>query len=301
MSLPSLTLLRAFEAAARHGGFSAAARELNVTHAAIAQNVRKLEVELGQSLLRREGQRMVPTSVGAQLAEALTDGLTTMARGVDVVRDLTQSRPVRMTCTPTFAEHSLMPHLGSFWSQYPDIQLSITPSNTAVDLRREGFDVAIRHGRGPWPGTVSEPLALSNPLIVATPRLCSDPALGHANLTEAKLAALRDLPWVIDDGYAEYWRWLGRLGIDTETLTIRHLPTNQLVLAALREGFGAGVQPRTLVARELDAGTLVQLHEAPEADDPMNWIVTQPGAQRPALKTFIRWLKKSVATGAPPR
>ncbi len=72
--MPPLTALRALEAVARLGGFSAAARALNVTHAAVAQQVRGLETELGVALLRREGRAVVLTAEGARLAAALAEG-----------------------------------------------------------------------------------------------------------------------------------------------------------------------------------------------------------------------------------
>ena len=144
--IPSLAALRGFEAAVREGSFSAAARELNVTHAAIAQHVRSLETHVGQPLLTRAGRRMVPTEAGARLATDLNDGFGQIIAGVRRLSEDADKRPIQITCTPNFAENWLMPRLIEFWGKHPDITLSVTPDNNIVDLRRDGYDVAIRYG-----------------------------------------------------------------------------------------------------------------------------------------------------------
>ena len=103
MQLPSLTSLRAFEAAARLGGFSAAGRELNVTHAAVAQQVRGLEATLGVTLLARAGRGLSLTSEGERLAAALTSSFGAIAAAVEEVRSGENGRPLHVTLTPGFA------------------------------------------------------------------------------------------------------------------------------------------------------------------------------------------------------
>ena len=83
--LPPLSSLRAFEATARLQGYSAAARSLNVTPAAVAQQVRKLEKELGVSLVRREGRGLVLTTAGRHLSALLQAAFTMMADGIEDV------------------------------------------------------------------------------------------------------------------------------------------------------------------------------------------------------------------------
>ncbi|MGR3433440.1 MAG: LysR substrate-binding domain-containing protein [Shimia sp.] len=300
MPPPSLTLLRAFEAAARLGSLSAAARELNVTHAAVAQNVKRLEAELGQSLLVRAGAGMQPTEVGAALAQRLTEGFGIVAAGIRAVEDLTRSRPVAVTCTPTFAEHWLMPRIGNFWAKHPEIEVSITPSTQVVDLVRDGYDLAIRYGRGPWPGVDAQGLMLGEPLIVAARHWVTDPALNDPTMTDAKRAALTALPWMMDTSFREYWSWLEALGLRTEAFRITRFVTNHLVLAATREGMGASVQPRPLVSRELATGALVALH-AEEAGprQPLDWLLTPKNAPiRPDVATFVKWLRRTAAAEA---
>ena len=93
MQLPSLTSLRAFEAAARLGGFSAASRELNVTHAAVAQQVRGLEAALGVTLLARAGRGMALSPEGERLATALTAGFESISAAIEEVKAGEDGRP----------------------------------------------------------------------------------------------------------------------------------------------------------------------------------------------------------------
>ncbi|MGR3466717.1 MAG: LysR family transcriptional regulator [Shimia sp.] len=285
-----LTLLRAFEAAARLGSLSGAARELNVTHAAIAQNVRKLEKELGQSLLVRSGAGMAPTPVGATLARDLGEGFGVLTRGVQTVRDLTEERPVTLSCTPTFAEYWLLPRLPTFWAAHPGIQVAITPSPSVVDLKRDGFDLAIRHGRGPWPGLVAEPLVDADALLVATPD--HDFPERYGPMDDAKRAALSAMPWLLDESYGEYWRWVRALGIDLDAVHSRRFATNTLVIAATRAGLGVSVQPRAIVARDLDRGILIPIHESADDQGALSWLLTLDAPRRPALAAFLKWLRR---------
>ncbi|MEO1239955.1 MAG: LysR family transcriptional regulator, partial [Pseudomonadota bacterium] len=142
--IPPLSSLRAYEATLRTGSFSAAGRELNVTHAAISQHVRALEKRLGTALVVKDGLRLVPTATGEKLGEALTEGFSRIASGVIDIVDAEKARPLRVSLTPSFAETWLMPRLGGFWAAHPDIQLEIAPSTKSVDLLRDGFDMAIR-------------------------------------------------------------------------------------------------------------------------------------------------------------
>ena len=111
---PSLTALRAFEAAARLQSFSLAARELNVTHAAVAQQVRGLEDHLGRELLFRAGRGLALSPEGIRLAAALAEGFGAIAKGLAEVQAATPGA-LRVTLTAAFAANWLMPRLGRFW------------------------------------------------------------------------------------------------------------------------------------------------------------------------------------------
>ena len=125
-NIPSLAALRAFEVAARTGSYSAAAQELNVTHAAVAQHVRTVEAHLDKALMIRNGRGMAPTEIGAALAATLSAGFGQIIEGVKQATDDIEARPLAVSVTPSFAENWLMPRLTRFWAAHPGFSLSVT-------------------------------------------------------------------------------------------------------------------------------------------------------------------------------
>lgn len=186
-NIPSLSALRAFEAAARLRSFTKAADELNVTHAAIAQHVRALEAEFAEPLIQRQGRGVAATLHGQRLADQLTEGFMVISDGVADLRNVSENRPLNLTVTPAFASNWLMPRIGDFWNAHPEIQLNINPHMRLVDLRAEGFDIAIRYGEGVWPGLDAKLLTDGDFWVVATPGLL-------AGRTAECLADVVDLP-----------------------------------------------------------------------------------------------------------
>ena len=120
--LPSLTALRAFDAAARSRSFSGAARSLNVTHAAVAQQVSALEHFLGVVLLRRSPRGVELTPEGARLADRLSLGFSMIAEGVETLQNEADARPVRVTTTSYFAEAVIFPRIADFWRDNPEVE-----------------------------------------------------------------------------------------------------------------------------------------------------------------------------------
>ncbi len=151
-ALPSLAALRAFEAAARTLSFSEAGREMNVSHAAVAQNVRRLEAELGRPLMARSGRGLALTADGAALARGLSEGFGTIRATLAAFAADDAARPLRITMTPNFAVGFLIPRLGGFHRAHPEVELDLDPSARVVDLAAGGVDLAIRYGNGGWPG-----------------------------------------------------------------------------------------------------------------------------------------------------
>ena len=286
--IPSLAALRAFEAAARCGSLSAAARELNVTHAAIAGHVRGLEAFFGTGLLTRSGNGMEPTPEGALLARGLQDGFATLTAACRDLTERERARPLSVTTTPTFAENWLMPRLGAFWARHPDVSVTINPSTDIVDLRRDGYDVAIRYGDGNWPGLEVEPLLIGDFIVVASP--------GTAHRFEtADIATLRRQAWLMADNRAEEEHLIRALGLGPGELRYYTFATNGMVLSAIRAGMGLGLQNRTIIQSELETGRLVCVAQLP-LDDIGYHIVTRPGPTSTALDQFRRWLRTRPGT-----
>ena len=285
-TLPSLTSLRAYEAAARLCSFSLAGRELNVTHAAVAQQVRGLEAELGVELIFRQGRGLAVTPEGAKLAQALGEAFRGIAQALAEVSGAAPGAPVRVTLTPAFAAQWLMPRLGAFWKAHPDIEVSLNPDKRLVDLRREGIDIALRFGNGKWPGLEAEFLTAADYVIVAAPDLLD----GRHDLTPAELSAM---PWVIEQDWPEALTWLKSFGLKPDAMNISYMPTEELALSAARQGYGLHVEAAALVEADVEIGALEIVGRV--RDDSLAYhMVTKPGPKRAELKVFMTWLKAAV-------
>jgi LysR family glycine cleavage system transcriptional activator len=282
-SIPSLTALRAFAATADLRSFSQAARVLNVTHAAVAQQVRALEDQLGRPLVQREGRGVSLTADGEQLAEALGDGFGAIQRGLEALKAGEADRPVRVTLTASFAAQWLMPRLKDFWRRYPDIGLSLHPDNRVVDLHRERMDLAIRYGNGVWPGVEATYLASARLVIAGAPSLIGD-------RTELSTADMAGMDWILSRTWPEQDAYLRQLGLDPDTLSRTDISGEELAIAAARQGLGLVIESVALMESDVAEGRLRIVHESREKL-PAYFIVTLPGPKRAAARAFLKWLK----------
>jgi LysR family glycine cleavage system transcriptional activator len=285
-AVPSLSALRAFEAVAQAGSFSGAARDLNVTHAAIAQHVRALEAELKTPLLIRQGRGMTLTDAGANLASALTDGFGQILAGLQDIAKEAEARPIAVSVTPNFAENWLMPRFSDFWAKHPEIALSILPSMQLVDLRSDNIDLAVRYGLGDWPGLDVTHLISADVTVVATPSLI-------AGRDVRSFADLAGLPWIFETAHQEARRWVMESGLDFDQTPINEVATLGMVMAAVRSGQRLTVAASTMVADDIASGKLVSLlHHHPEG---LGYYIVHPkGVLSPRAKTLKAWLRAAV-------
>ena len=282
-SIPSLTALRAFAATAELRNFSQAARALNVTHAAVAQQVRALEDQLGRPLVQREGRGVSLTVDGEQLAEALAEGFGAFQRGLEALRAGEADRPVRITLTASFAAQWLMPRLKDFWERQPDIGLSLHPDSKVVDLHREQMDLAIRYGNGDWPGVETSYLASARLVIAGAPSLIGD----RERLTADEM---REMDWILSRTWAEQDAYLRQLELDPDALSRTDISGEELAIAAARQGLGLVVESVALLESDVAEGRLRIVHESREKL-PAYFIVTLPGPKRAVARAFLKWLK----------
>lgn len=281
-NIPSLTALRAFAATAELRSFSQAARVLNVTHAAVAQQVRALEDQLGRPLVQREGRGVSLTTDGEQLAEAVGEGFGAIQRGLEALRAGEADRPVRVSLTASFAAQWLMPRLKDFWHQYPDIGLSLHPDSKVVDLHRERMDLAIRYGNGDWPGVETTYLTSARLVIAGAPSLIGD--------QDPTVPEMAEMDWVLARNWAEQDAYLRQLGLEPTTLSSTDISSEELALAAARQGLGLVVESVALIESDVTEGRLRIVHESREKL-PAYFIVVLPGPKRAAARAFLKWLK----------
>ena len=272
-TLPSLSALRAFDAAARNDSFSSAARSLNVTHAAIAQQVRLLERDLGVELVLRSPGGISLTEAGRRLADATAVGFGRIAQAVDAARRDTRRR-LRVTTTTFITDAVILPRIGSFWASHPEIEVSFAPSPRLIDIEAEGFDVAIRTTGRP----VDDPdriLLMTSPIIaVASPEL--------ARVT----TDWSSLGWISHD-----MKWLRNLLREAglPDAPERDLGSPGLEIRAAQSGIGPAFGSEIVFRAALRDGSLVRLPIHVRTPS-MYYALVRSGPRSEALKQFLEWL-----------
>ena len=285
--LPPLSTLRAFEATGRLGGYSAAARSLNVTTAAIAQQVRKLEADLGIPLVRREGRGLALTEAGRTLASTLNDAFEQIAKGIDDVTAQEAARGVSVSTTVRFVDAVIMPRLGGFWAEHPGIQVSFAAEGNSWDVDIEAFDIAIRGGppNHVWSGAAQKLLLKSPFVLCGTPELVR---LGAKNLT--------DVPWIQDKsiGSQVFEGVVRDFGLRVDDLQLVDPGGSKFELDAALQGYGLHLSPAVTVKKYLDEGRLEAI------DVPPKWVacyfaVYRKGRISDQVGAFLKWLEVSCA------
>jgi LysR family glycine cleavage system transcriptional activator len=282
--LPSLSALRAFAALAQAGSFSRAGAALNVSHAAVSQHVRALEADLGVPLIVHGNRRAELTPEGERLAAALGGAFDAIGTAVEDLRGTEAARPLQVTMTPAFAVQWLMPRISEFRHEHPGIEMMLNPTAEVVEVGPGAADVAIRYGRGGWPGLEVEMLLPTAIAIVAASTLVD-------GLSIERPQDILELPWLQEFGTNEMTNWLRERGVLTpKSENVTHLP-GYLVLDGLRNGQGVSAVARALVEPDIAEGRLKVLFED-AAPNSGYYIATRPGVPRPPLKAFLRWLRR---------
>ncbi|MEM8750824.1 MAG: LysR substrate-binding domain-containing protein [Pseudomonadota bacterium] len=280
--LPTLSSLRALDATARHGGFSGAARALNVTHAAVAQQVRSLERELGVQLVVRTGRAIGLTEAGERLASSVGDGFAAIAKGVEALQTREKQRGLRVTTTTFLADSLILPRLSEFWRKHPDIEVSLMPSPQMLDIVREGYDLAIRAGYGHWPGVTNELLTKSRLIAVGAPHLVGDGTVDPASL-----------PWLSIENERHDWILQRNRAIGTDNPHLVQVGSPHVELTATRQGLGMIIASEIVVRDDLVAGRLKEL-PMEGLRDVGYYALMAKGPQRTATRMFVSWLKTIV-------
>lgn len=200
--LPPLNALRVFEAAARLGGFAAAAQELNVTPGAVAQQIRRLEEWLGVELFRRTAQGVHLPEHGRRIALQISQAMDDLAASARALRQLSGPRPLHLAASPAVAQLWLRPRLAGLKAALGGPQISVTAIETPPDLEREMFDAAVFFlGQNEAPhGASVAPIEEDVIVPVCTPEIAKGLAIPN-DLAEVTL--LHDSMW-----RADWSRWL---------------------------------------------------------------------------------------------
>ena len=298
LRLPPLTELRAFEAAARHMSFKAAATELGVTPTAISHQIRLLEQHCGQPLFRRRPRPLALTAAGERLFPIIRDGLAKFATAFASVRGDKRS-PLRITATTAFAGRWLVPRLPSWRKAHPGIALEVIGTDAVLDLDGGEADVAIRYARTPPPKLVAQQLFRDRFFAVCNPALLSDDMPIRTPADVGKYPII-DCFWSPSDSEAPTWnRWEARARATfRKRFEISRPPDMSFReeshgIEAAIAGQGIALCSDILIANELKSGKLIKLFDLALPGFGF-YIVYRPRHPRHrAISAFVSWARSA--------
>ncbi|MGD8788253.1 MAG: transcriptional regulator GcvA, partial [Burkholderiales bacterium] len=299
-----LSALRGFDAVARHGSFRKAADELHVTPAAVSQQIKVLEEQLGQPLFHRLATGLALTRAGQAGLPLVREALTLLENAAQLMAAQRGAGTLTVWAATSFAGKWLLPRLHSFIDQHPEIDIRFSASALLIegartkgvissdDLRRHGVDVAIRFGQGQYPGCQVDKLLPVSVVPLCSPRLME----GEHPLREP--ADLREHTLLHDDtayeGRPDWASWLAQAGVTgVDPSHGLHFNHSALALDAAAEGQGVVLTLRPLAELDLASGRLVvPFKQSVELDAAYYLISLQSAgeAEAPEIAAFRKWI-----------
>lgn len=295
--LPPLGWLRAFEAAARHGSFVAAADELGVTPSAISQQVRSLEQHLGRLLFHRLPRGLRLAEGGQSYLPLLSNILERLAAGTEEIFGRRAGGRLVIRATVAFAALWLAPRLARFRAAHPGIELRLTSSIWSAEFPDPGIDLEIRFGTGDWPGLAAERLTWDHVFPVCSAAL----AAGPPRLAQPRELTRHTLLHTI--GFREGWpQWLEAAGAGGRVDPHAGPEFDTAVMAidlALR-GAGVAMGRSCFVDHLLRSGRLVAPFRLRLATEEAFYLAAPAGqADTEAARAFRGWLRRETARQRP--
>ncbi|HEV7260749.1 MAG TPA: LysR substrate-binding domain-containing protein [Bosea sp. (in: a-proteobacteria)] len=281
-TLPPLESLRAFEAAARTGSFSAAAASLNLTHGAVSRQVARLEHWLGLRVFQRQARGVALTSEGQHLLQRTQEAFALIADTSDRWREQRGAAVVRVSAPPSICSLWLMPRLEALEGPEPMLRIVLQAEHRRVDFEEEGVDLGIRCGRGGAPGRISLKLFEEWCFPIASPKLA---ALVREGAPERLLAH----PLIHDSDAAGWRAWFSAQGLDYRPRPQdRRFDDYNIVLDAAAHGLGVALARPPLAQEQVASGRLVRVDERTALNPVAYWLDRPMGAPRPAAETLSR-------------
>ena len=284
MRIPSLQTLRAFDAAGRHRSYSKAGEELGLTHSAVSHRIRELEDIRGERLFARQGNRMVPTPEGNRLLAQVRNALG-LLESIFEAPHLSGKRYLTLSVSPALSRW-LVPRLGAFRANHPDVDLRLDLSPLPVQLG-QGIDAAVRYGLGKWPSTEAKFLSGEALFPVCAPRyLAAHPLREPPDLLNCNL--LRH-PW------HSWAAWFEAAGVSAgEPNEGPEYSDSSLLTDAAVAGEGVALARALGVADRVEDGTLVRPFAISIPDQRAYYFVRPEGRRDPLLDEIERWLAKEL-------
>ncbi len=288
--LPSLSLLSAFEAAARLGSITAAARELALTQSAVSRQIIALEDQLEVELFHRERQTIKLTIAGEVYAREIREALRRISNATLNLRANPFGGTLTLAILPTFGTRWLAPRLPGFLAQHPGITINLLTRLSRFDFELEPVDAAIHFGKDEWPGAEMALLRTETVIPACSPQTRA--RFGFAepgDLHKAPLLHLTTRP----DAW-ERWFMANRVAPQA----VHGMLFDQFATAAqaAMSGLGVALLPEFLIEDEIADGRLVAALDLPMPSTEAYYLVwPNQRAQHPPLAAFREWLLSETA------
>lgn len=285
---PSMSLLIAFEAAARHCSFTKAGEELSLTQSAVSRQVQALEAQLMVELFKRDGRKIELTSAGALYQYELAAALGRIRSAtLQTIAHKSEGATLNLAVLPTFGSKWLLPRMHDFYAKNPNCVVHVHSRIVGPDLSPDanGMNAIICAGDGHWPGHIAHPLVMEKLVLIASPKAL--PAYAEISLQDI---VQQSLLGVVSRPHA--WSdWFEKNELDHHSM--RPGPSFELtahLIQAVAAGIGIALVPRILVQDEINSGELVALFQ-PMASGRNYYLVYATRYQNlPSLNAFKDWL-----------
>ena len=247
--LPSLPSLTVFEASARHGSFTRAAEELNMSQSAVSKRIAALEDWLGTRLFERVRQRIVLTEAGQHYLSRVREALEIME---EATMETLAFRPgglsLNIATLPSFGNHWLLPRIVGFTKQHPEISLNVTSRQWPFDMVQENIDAAIFYAEAPWPGGPSDLLFGEDMIPVCRPGLIEPEDVAALEMLSLLHHRARPRDW-------QHWLEQGELN-SANAFRGSRFETFDMIIRGARYGLGVGLIPSFMAQEHINAGEL---------------------------------------------
>jgi LysR family glycine cleavage system transcriptional activator len=289
--IPDVTTLQAFECAARHGSFTQAAHELNLTQSAVSRQIKDLEEQLGVLLFERVRQRVVLSDDGRrflpEVRKLLHQTEETMLRAMATA---SSEHSLSVATLPTFGSRWLTPRLPRFLAQHPGTVINIASRSAPFDFDEESFDLAIHYGQPVWARAACSYLCSEVILPAASPELVKSWNLAEPkDLERAPLLHLATRP--------KLWaQWFELNGGSADTAYRGHrFDQFSMVIETAVAGLGFALLPHYLIEQELVSGRLAVVFDRPmETENSYYLVVPEGKLENPLSQAFRAWIAKQV-------
>lgn len=290
--LPALGALKYFKVAAERLSFKLAAEELFVTQAAISQQIKALEDQLGCRLFVRKNREVNLTPQGQILLPFVQKGFREIQKGLSQLEEDNHPNVLKITVLPSIATFWLIPRLHLFRKEYPDLQVKLIPDPSVVDYENFNLDLAIRYGVGEYENLESRYLFSDRVFLVAHPSLVKH------NMLPGDLMELPIITENYDDTQDAWQSFLSH-----NQMSFRHLKNKfeirdatPAMVGAILAGQGIAMARQSLVQDYLKNGQLVKLFEFQHRCQ-RSYYITAPDYHFgfPKVRAFENWLREAAS------